>query len=220
MTPFYKADGITIWCADNREVLPTLGRFDLLLTDPPYGINRDRGMGGGGVDGFGTSKKRNPKKYDGEWDKEPAHADMLELALSICRTQIVWGGNYFTDTLPQQPKWLIWDKQQTMPSYSDAELAWTNLNGNSVKMFRYCGSGLMANEKSRVHPTQKPVSLMSWCLSLAGESIRTILDPWMGSGTTLVAAKLRGLEATGIEISEDYCKLAVERLRQGVLIPA
>ena len=220
MTPYYNQDGITIYCADNRDVLPTLGRFDLLLTDPPYGIGRDNGMGGGGFDGFGSGKKRNPKRYDGEWDDEVPDGNTIELVLNAADLEIIWGGNYFSGRLPQESKWLVWDKQQTMPSYSDAELAWTNLNGNSVKMFRYCGAGLMAKEKDRCHSTQKPVALMSWCLILAGDSVRTVLDPWMGSGTTLVAAKLRGLQATGIEINEDYCKLAVERLRQGVLIPA
>ena len=218
MTPYFQDDAVTIYHGDCREILPTLGRFDLLLTDPPYGIGRDRGMGGGGSYGCISAvhgKPRYAKRYDGNWDRERP-VDALLLALGAAATSIVWGGNYYTDVLAQQAKWLVWDKEQTMPSYSDAELAWTTLAGVSVKMLRYRGNGLMAKEKNRQHPTQKPLALMIWCIGLAGD-VQTILDPFAGSGTTGRAAKDLGRKAVLIEQEECYCEIAALRMAQGVL---
>lgn len=154
--------GITLYHADCLEMLPI--EADAVITDPPYGINQDRGMGGGGYDGFGNGNKRTPKTYAGGWDGERPDALSFALVLGSAPIQIIWGGNYFADLLPQSRKWLVWDKVQTMPTYSDCELAWTNLPGASVKMIRYAGAGLMAKEQDRVHPTQKPVRLIEWCI--------------------------------------------------------
>jgi len=210
--PYYRDDSVTIYHGDCREILPELGHFDLLLTDPPYGIGRDRGMGGKGKAGLCP---RNPKRYEGGWDNV-RQIDALLLALGAAMTCIVWGGNYYTDVLPLQAKWLVWDKEQTMPSYSDAELAWTTLDGYAVKMLRYSGNGLLAAEKQRWHPTQKPLPLMRWCIGLAGD-VQTILDPFAGSGTTGRAAKDLGRKAVLIEIEERYCEIAANRMRQEVL---
>jgi len=215
-TPYYQDEHCTIYNADCRQVLPFLPRFDLLLTDPPYGIGEDKGKGQHGYDGFGNKKKRNAKKYAGGWDKDVPDYELILMSIRCCDLHIVWGGNYLSDMLPQQPKWLVWDKEQTMPTYSDAELAWTTLSGVAVKMKRYNGSGLMAKEKDRVHPTQKPLALMRWCLTLAADAA-TVLDPFVGSGTTLVAAKLEGRKAVGIERDERYCEAAAKRLSQGTL---
>jgi DNA modification methylase len=219
MKPYYEHAGITIYHGDCREVLPKLEVADLLLTDPPYGIDRANGMGGQGYDGFGNGAKRVPRVYEGEWDKVRPDASTITLCRERGVAVIVWGGNYFSDALPQQNKWLVWDKCQTMPSFSDAELAWTNLGGTSVKMFRFNGSGLMAEEKERFHPTQKPVALMKWCIQqLRFDDIcLEVLDPFMGSGTTLRAAKDLGRRAIGIEIEEKYCEIAAKRLSQEVL---
>lgn len=216
MEPYYSDDAVTIYHGDCREILPHVMVADLLLTDPPYGIGMDAGMRGGGYDGFGRRAPRVPRRYEGGWDDSPPDADTMAAALRAAKLHIVWGGNYLAGILPPAPKWLVWDKQQTMPSYSDAELAWTTLPGVSVKMFRYCGAGLMAREKVRVHPTQKPVALMEWCIRIAPDA-RLILDPFMGSGSTLVAAKNLGRRAIGIEIEERYCEIAAQRLAQGVL---
>ena len=217
LKPYYDdGNGIVIYHGDCREILPHLEPVDLVLTDPPYGINQDRGMGGGGYDGFGKGAKRTPKAYAGMWDRSRPNDDTLRLVIRAGRLAIVWGGNFFSGVLAPSGKWLVWDKEQTMPTYSDCELAWTSLPGNSVKQFRYNGSGLMAIEKDRVHPTQKPVALIKWCISLA-PSAQTILDPFMGSGTTLRAAKDLGRKAIGIEIEEKYCEIAVKRLAQEVL---
>jgi DNA modification methylase len=210
--PYYQDPAVTIYNGDCREIVPTLGRFDLLLTDPPYGIGLDRGMGGGGKAGICP---RNPRRYAGTWDREKQEEGIL-LAIAAAETCIVWGGNYYSDILTQQAKWLVWDKCQTMPTYSDAELAWTTLGGVSVKMFRHSGNGLLAVEKDRFHPTQKPLALMQWCLGLV-PAAQTILDPFAGSGTTGRAAKDLGRKAVLIEREEHYCEIAARRMGQEVL---
>lgn len=217
MNPYYDQDGITLYCGRCDDILADLGRFDLLLTDPPYGIGMDKGfgIGGYGIDG----KKRttyNTRQYDDKWDNARPDKGVIDAMLASCDRHVIWGGNYLSGLLPQKNKWLVWNKEQTMPSYSDCELAWTTLKGNSVKMFTYAGNGMMAKEKGRFHPTQKPVALMRWCIGVAGD-VASILDPYAGSGSTLVAAKLEGIRAIGIEISERYCEKIVGRLSQGVL---
>jgi DNA modification methylase len=214
--PYYEHGGITIYHGDCREILPTLPKVDLVLTDPQYGIGQDRGMGGCGYDGFGKETMRNPRRYEGTWDRERPTKETIVLVLSSAVNAVIWGGNYFSDLLPVNGKWLIWDKEQTMPSYSDAELAWTNLDGVSVKMFRYSGNGLLAREKNRQHPTQKPVALMKWCLGFY-PGARTIIDPFAGSCTTAVAAKQLSRKCICIEIEERYAEIGAKRLSQEVL---
>lgn len=216
--PYYQDNSVTIYNGDCAEIVPQLGKFDLLLTDPPYGINCDKGMKKGGYSASKNNqkrKKRNPRIYDGGWDKFPPDKKLLDICIKPCNLHIIWGGNYFSETLRQMPKWLVWDKQQPMPTYSDAELAWTTLPGVSVKMFKYCGAGIMAKEKDRKHPTQKPIALITWCISLAGD-IQTILDPFAGSGTTGRAAKDMGKTAVLIEKEERYCEIAAKRMAQEV----
>jgi hypothetical protein len=216
MKPYFEFGGISIYHGDCREILPQLGRFDLLCCDPPYGIKRDKGMGGQGYDGFGKCEKRNPRAYEGDWDAEAPSREMLAAIIGAADRSIIWGGNYFAANLPPSTKWLVWDKCQTMPSFSDAELAWTNLSGTATKMFRLNGSGLMAVEQDRWHPTQKPLALMKWCLTFFPLA-KSVLDPFMGSGTTLRAAKDAGLTAVGIEREEKYCEIAAKRMAQEVM---
>jgi DNA modification methylase len=213
---YYQHAGITIYHGDSREILPALPRADLVLTDPPYGIGMAKGVGGGGYGGFGKMKRR-PRSYEGEWDDERPAEDLLRQVAAAGEVAIIWGGQYFADVLPMGKKWLVWDKQQSMPSYSDAELAWTSLPGVALKMFRQCGAGMMAAERDRYHPTQKPVALIKWCIRQAPDDCKLVLDPFMGSGTTLVAAKDLRLSAIGIEREERYCEVAATRLSQEVL---
>jgi DNA modification methylase len=107
---------------DCLEILPTLGRVDAVVTDPPYGIKRDRGMGGGGG---GFYPVRFFSTYGGDWDRDRPSPDVFDAILSASDAHIIWGGQFFADLLPPQGKWLWWDKCQTMPSYGDGELAWT-----------------------------------------------------------------------------------------------
>jgi site-specific DNA-methyltransferase (adenine-specific) len=200
MEPYYSKDGITIYNADCRKVLPFLDRFDLLLTDPPYGLG-DRMKGGT----WGNSEKYDVMRT---WDQETPPPYVISAMVDQADKAIVWGGNYFD--LATSRCYLIWDKCNAVPTMASAELAWTNFD-MPVKTFR--GKvGVHTNG----HPTQKPLELFNWCISLV-PGVQTILDPYIGSGTTLVAAKLAGLKAVGIEISEKYCEIAANRLAQGVL---
>lgn len=213
MKPYYEQDGITIYHGDCREILPTLERFDLLLTDPPYGIdadNRKRILSRG--------KLAAAKDYgESNWDSKPADAETLKAAVDICQLSVIWGGNYFS--VPPSSCWLIWDKQNGANDFADAELAWTNLD-KAVRLKQHLWNGMLRkNNEARFHPTQKPLDLMLWCINQA-PGIRTLLDPWMGSGTSLLAAKVIGIQATGIDINEAYCEIAANRLAQGVLLTA
>jgi len=210
--PYYHDEkyGITIYNADCREVLPQLEPVDLVLTDPPYGIGEHGGNSS-------RSKLANARGYGGsEWDNETKDSE-VEMSVSIARNAIVFGGNYYN--LGKSSCWLVWDKDNGANDFADCELAWTNLK-KAVRKFKWRSQGMLqelggANKETRHHPTQKPLALMKWCIKEAGEP-QTIIDPFMGSGTTLVAAKQLGRKAIGIEIEEKYCEIAVERLRQGV----
>jgi DNA modification methylase len=212
-TPFYQDASCTIYNADCREILPLLPRFDLLLTDPPYGINADNQKRI-----LSRGKLANPIDYgQSDWDKE-APVQTVHDAIDQADFAIVWGGNYFG--LPASSCWLVWDKDNGSNDFADCELAWTNLR-KAVRKFKYRWNGMLQEhggdkKEVRVHPTQKPVPLLRFCLTQC-LTAQTILDPFMGSGTTLVAAKLEGRRAVGIEISEKYCELAANRLRQKVL---
>jgi DNA modification methylase len=208
--PYYQDEFVTLYCGDNRQIAPLLGSFDLLLTDPPYGIeetnpsNARRGRG----------SKDKPTKFGVcSWDSKPP-SWFLEQLISMAGYSIIWGGNYFG--LPASPCWLVWDKDNT-GDFADCELAWTN-SPRAVRKFVWRWNGMlqenMKNKENRVHPTQKPLPLMHWCLTLVPEVIKTVFDPYAGSGTTLLAAKQKGLIAVGIEIDEQYCERAVERLNQ------
>lgn len=205
--PFYESDGIAIYHGDCRRVLPFLQEFDLLLTDPPYGINADAN--------HAHNAGKNGWKCHGEtnWDSERPPKSIFHMMIEASRQQIIWGGNYFTDILPPTMRWLVWDKGQRNFSLADVEFAWTSQQ-KAARVFDY--SRAKALQDGKVHPTQKPVALMRWCLDLVREA-ETVLDVFMGSGTTLLAAKLEGRHAVGIEQQEKYCEIAAKRLEQGLL---
>ena len=205
MKPYYEDDWTTIYHADCREVLPMLSGLDdaLVLTDPPYGI---AGVWKGGA-GHGWGRADGQKAVRNEWDGETP--DLTPL-LAIGRGQIVWGGNYFN--LPPSRGWLVWNKPERGFTLSEAEMAWTSWD-TVVRVFDFRRS-----DPGREHPTQKPLELMQWCLSQPWtDGLAPVLDPYMGSGTTLVAAKNLGRRSIGIEVVEEYCETAARRLSQGVL---
>lgn len=212
VTPYYEQDGIVIYHADAARVLPHLEPVDLLLTDPPYGIgeargkNKSRGHLATAKD-FGVS----------DWDDAPPPSWLLDQARAKARWQVVFGGNYFH--LPPSKCWLVWDKENGTNDFADCELAWTNLD-KAVRRLTFRWNGMLQEpglpKEFRVHPTQKPEPVMRWALMQAPDN-QTILDPFMGSGTTLVAAKRLGRKAIGIEREEKYVLAAIERLSQGAL---
>jgi len=205
--PYYQEDGITIYHGDCRQIVPLLGKVDLLLTDPPYGIGRDGGK-------QTTSKHGGRKAYEFKgWDSSAPKQWEIQMLMESADRHIIWGGNYFVNALHPAMKWLVWDKGQRI-CQSDGELAWTNLEG----ALRICTINRVELMKDGAqHPTQKPVKLMQWCINQAGDGVETILDPFAGSGTTGRAAKDMGKKAILIERDEQYCEIAAARLAQGVL---
>lgn len=213
MKPYYEKGGIVIYHGDCREILPTLPKVDLVLTDPPYGIGADQPRGNTGKNGH-ILQRVYPKT---DWDKSPPSQDVINQIVQAGDKAIIWGGNYFG--MPPSSGWLVWDKDNGSNRYADCELAWTNFP-MAVRRFLWKWHGFLqdsASEKEdRHHPTQKPLQVMAWCLSFAPKA-QTILDPFMGSGTTLVAAKQLGRQAIGIEIEERYAEIAALRLAQDIL---
>lgn len=201
------AEGVTLYQGDMMDVLPTLGRFDACVTDPPYGIGMDGGKVG----------KANYEKMD--WDAETVSQHAIDLIRHCSRKVIIWGGNYYTDKLPVAQKWLIWDKQNDPTTFADCEIAWSNLDGQT-RMVRWLWSGPYMKEKEvRFHPTQKPYGVMKWCIDQLPADVGTILDPFMGSGTTGVAAVKRGKCFTGIERESKYFDIACRRISDALSRP-
>lgn len=200
-------------CGDMREIMPII-RTDACVTDPPYGLgedSRDKHLSRG--------KLTTPTDYgDGDWDATPADAEQIALIRACSDWQIVFGGNYFA--LPPAQCWLVWDKLNGNNDFADCELAWTNLN-KAVRRIQYLWNGMIrrGEKEPRVHPTQKPIDVMAWCLSHLPASVETVCDPFMGSGTTGVACIRRGLKFIGIERDARYFDVACRRIEQARLQP-
>ena len=190
----------TLYLGDCMDILPTLGKVDAVITDPPYGI----------ADDFlkPSSKGEWSTLYAEKitWDSF-APQKAVDIAILLAKNSVVWGGNYFK--LMPKRGWLIWDKMQNHSS-GHAELAWTNLD-IPIRSFAYSRAQL--STESKQHPTQKPIGLMAWCIGLAGNP-ETILDPFMGSGTTGVAAIQLGRKFIGIEREPKYFDIACQRIKQ------
>jgi site-specific DNA-methyltransferase (adenine-specific) len=198
------AAGVTLYCGDCRDVLPALGKVDAVVTDPPYGIGRD---------GVEANKQRKGYAFCG-WDRERPSKAVFDLILAMSDEQIIWGGNYFADLLPPRPKWLVWDKGQRI-AQSDGEIAYTSLNGAlRIATINRCHIQMDGAE----HPTQKPVRLMQWCLAQLPDC-RSILDPFMGSGSTGVAAVKSGRRFIGIELEPSYFEIACRRIDDALRRP-
>ena len=191
----------TLYLADCMDVLPTLDKVDAVITDPPYGI----------ADNYLKPSNKNEwsNLYSSKitWDSF-APQEVIDIVLTISKESIIWGGNYFL--LKPQRGWLIWDKMQSHTS-GHAEIAWTNIN-IPIRNFSYSRAQLSTENKR--HPTQKPLALMKWCIDQCTNNPQTILDPFMGSGTTGVAAIQMGRKFIGIEREESYFNIACERIEQ------
>ena len=182
--------------------------FQLAICDPPYGIKRDEGFGGFG--GFGKPIAR--KRYKGGWDDKPPDKVFFDELLRISINVIIWGGQFFTDKLPQSGHWLFWDKINTMPTFGDGELAYTNFKRNSVKRFVFQYNGLLGREnEERIHATQKPVQLYKWLLKNYARPEFKIIDTHLGSGSSAIAAYDFGCDFVGCEIDKEYYESAKHR---------
>jgi len=197
---------------DCRDVLPLLAKVDAVITDPPYGIG----------EAAGKNKSRGnlavAKDYGhDEWDNAPPEKELIDAIVGAGDTAILWGGNFFE--VKPASCWLVWDKENGANDFADAELAWTNLP-KAVRLIRYRWNGMLRanNELRGDHPTQKPLGVMRWCIEQAG-SPYTILDPFMGSGTTGVAAVQMGRSFIGIEREPKYFDIACERIERAYAQP-
>ena len=188
---------------DCLQVMPLLGPVDAVLTDPPYGIGSWSATGG-------NSLRQEECDKINAWDSAAFVPDALALAFAAAPMQIVWGGNYFD--LPPCVGPLLWNKNIRGMHYADGEFAWRNF-GKSLRILDLSIQGTEVRQSGRKHPTQKPVALMQWCLGFLPDA-KTILDPFMGSGTTLVACQKLGRQGIGIEIDKDYWEIACRRVEE------
>ena len=203
---------------DCLEVMPAIGKVDAVVTDPPYGI------------GEGVAKTKSRQRTSnsnaaadqniyagGEWDNSPASATHIETIRRMSASQIIFGGNYFEGLGPTSC-WLIWDKQNGSTDFADCEMAWTNLDKAVRRIYWRWNGMIRKGDDVREHPTQKPVGVMRWCLTHIPDAA-TILDPFMGSGTTGVACVKEGRKFIGIELDPEYFDIACKRIREAYAQP-
>jgi hypothetical protein len=208
MKPYFEDKGIRIFNCDWRELDDETLRCDCLLCDPPYGLSEAKGKN------KSRTKLAVAKDYGtSDWDDEPpSDFDLIRLR-DLTKWQIIFGGNYFV--LPPSKCWLVWDKLNS-GDFADAELAWTNLD-KAVRVFRYLWNGMIKeNPEYRMHPTQKPRNLFSWCLTQFPDGIKSVLDPYAGVCTTAVCCKAVGLSCICVEREEKYAEDGAKRLEQEV----
>lgn len=210
-----------VMCGDAREDLEILlqgQKIDLLHTDPPYGVKMDKGFEGfEGFGGLGAPIAR--RQYDDNWDNERPSLETFNAILGCSKQSIIWGGNFFADLLPRSSHWIVWDKINTMPTFGDCELAWTNFKRISVKQYTIQYNGLLGKEKERYHPTQKPVKLFIELIQDYSSTGAIVFDAFLGSGTTLVACEQLNRVCYGMEIHPPYCSVTLERLSKLGLTP-
>ena len=206
MTIYWQGDGITLYHGDCREETAWL-EADVLVTDPPYGINYKTG--------YKHINDTDHSDIAGDNDAfDPTH-------LLAVKRAVIFGGNNFASSLPDSGAWIVWDKtikNDLKVRIAEAELAWTNCL-QRTRVFRHLWSGAFRDSErgTKYHPSQKPEILMGWVIGLVAKPGDVIADPYSGSGSTLVAAKGRGHRAIGVELEERYCEIAARRLDQGVL---
>jgi len=208
--PYFETELGKLYHGDCLEIMPELGPVDLVLTDPPYGIKRDKGFGKDeGFRGFGKPIYR--RNYNDDWDSNRPPKKYFNL-ISKYKLVLIFGGNFFTDVLPAGTHWIFWDKLNTMPSFGDGELIWTNSKRKSIKKITYEYNGLIGKEGQRYHPTQKPVGLFIRLLDEYSKAKDVIMDTHIGSGTTAIACERLNRRWIGIEIEEKYCEIAAKRI--------
>lgn len=217
MNPYSSDKFVKIYYGDCKKIIPLLdiSSVDLVYTDPPYGINLMHD--GNTVGGSHSAKCRKYPTMKGDAkDFDP------RFLLDIGKNQIIWGANYYSHLLPPKKQWIVWDKKKKnnwFDNFSDIELAWTSFEGPD-RCFRYLWMGMLREKYSeeRYHPTQKPIALSLWILKNWARKTDLIFDPYMGSGSALIAAKKLGMKAIGIDLEESHCEKCakkIEKVRQG-----
>lgn len=201
----------TLYLGDCLEILPTLPKVDAVITDPPYGINEDGGDKRRFRRGDGRKKNLPPKHEKKGWDGKRPSKEIFDLMLNIGSACAFFGGNYFADFLPPSMGWIYWSKKMG-GDFSDGELIYTTIKKAVREFVMHPFEGLSGG-KDRQHPTQKPVGVIRCCIQYIGNP-QTILDPFMGSGTTGVAAVSEGRKFIGIEIDPKYFDIACRRIEQ------
>ena len=197
-------------CLEFAKQLPD-NCIDCIVTDPPYGIKAHSGFAG--FEGFrGKGEKIERRSYIGNWDNKTPDKECFDEILRISKNAIIFGGNYFTDKLPVSNHWLVWDKLQTMPTFSDCELIYTNIKRNSVKKYTVEWNGLLGKESKRFHPTQKPEVLIKKILLDYTKQNDIIFDGFMGSGTTAIACLETKRRYIGCELDKGYFDIAQKRI--------
>jgi site-specific DNA-methyltransferase (adenine-specific) len=199
-------EGVTLYLGDCREIVPSLGGVDVLVSDPPYGIAYKSPSGRG-------------QTVRGDYPVITGDTEPFDPELFLGFPQVVlFGANHYADRLPPSAKWLVWDKRDggTPNNNSDCELAWVK-TGGSARLIRHLWNGMLKaseRESQRVHPTQKPVAVMEWVIEQVSEHGDNILDPFMGSGATGIAAVKLGRRFIGIEIEPPYFDIACKRIEE------
>lgn len=196
----------TLYLGDCKDILPNISKVDAVVTDPPYGIGEAAGKN------KSRGKLAVAKDFgDDSWDDEPISDDLIRSVRDAGKWVVIFGGNYYA--LPATSCWLVWDKENGDSDFADCELAWTNLP-KAVRRIRYMWNGMLrANgEKRGDHPTQKPIGVMAWAISHVPDPCHTVLDPFMGSGTTGVACMGLGKSFIGIEREAKYFDIACRRI--------
>jgi DNA modification methylase len=198
-----------LYCGDCLDVLPLLPKADLVIADPPYGIGESN------TKAASRGKLAAAINYgDFDWDKEPATKEQIQATLAAGKHIIIWGGNYFT--LPPSSCWLVWDKVNGTNDFADCELAWTNMS-IAVRLYRHMWNGMLRDsekKEQRVHPTQKPIALMKWCISKLKEKPLLTVDPFMGSAPVGIACMDMGIKYIGIEKMRRNFDIACERIER------
>jgi DNA modification methylase len=212
--PYYETPLGKLYHGDCLEIMPELGFMSLCITDPPYGINIAKTGRVGGTKPFGKSggPEIKPKEYPkSDWDASPPPRIAFEIIRAASQDQIIFGANYFSNYLPPSKCWLVWDKDNT-GNFSEAELAYTSFD-LALRKIRWRWNGMLKEApEERFHPTQKPVGLFAWILEKYGQDAVSVLDPYLGSGTTALACERLKKRWVGIEISEEYCAIAAKRI--------
>lgn len=205
--------------------------FDLAIVDPPYGIKRSKAKENKSINKSrknGQTISRNHHKNK-EWDETIPTAEYFKELFRVSINQVIWGGNYFTKHLYPVNSWIIWDKVDTMPTYSDGEMAWTNcskplkivpLKHSGFRRGQNIGrdSKVIYNEpfsgKMDIHPTQKPVKLYEWLLMNYAKENDKILDTHLGSGSIAIACHNLGFDLTACELDKEYFDSAMKRIKE------